>query len=97
MFLRIFFPGSPAIVSNLYLLLGKPALQVLLEGVLDYFALGVLLGCCHPRKFCYVFFLGCPSSCSQFLAVVLETCVTGASGGGVRLFGVGRPFGLLPS
>ena len=45
-----------------------------------------LLGCGHPRKFLCVFFLGSPASCSQYLAVVMGTCVTGASGGGVGLF-----------
>ena len=78
-------------------MLWEPALQALLEGVLDYFAFEGSCGCGLPRKFLRVFFLGCPASCSQYLAVVMGTCVTDASGGGVGVFDVGRPFGLLPS
>ena len=65
--------------------------------MLEFLTLEGLCGCCHPRKFLCVFFLGCPASCVQYLAVVIETCATVASRGGVGIFGVGMPLWLLPS
>ena len=60
--------------------------------MLEFLTLEGLCGCCHPRKFLCVFFLGCPASCSQYLAVVIETCTTGASGGVLEFLTLG---GLL--
>ena len=52
---------------------------------------------CHPRKFYYDFFLGCPGVWSGGFVVAWKTCVLGLSGSGLAVIGSDCIFWALPS